>query len=187
MENQKFLETNQNLIERKLLDERKIFLWGGVDDDSAKHIIDRLFYLDAVDSKNDINLYINSPGGYVTSGFAIYDAMRTIKAPVSTICMGLAASMGSILLSAGEKGKRFIYPHAKVMIHQPSGGARGQSTDIEIQAKEIIKTKELGAQILAENCGQSVDKIMDDFNRDYWMDADESKEYGIIDKIIKAK
>ena len=170
-------------IDEQYLKDRKVFLWGGVDDDSAKHVIDRLLLLDAKDPGKDITLIINSPGGYVTSGFAIYDTMKTLKSPVSTVCMGLAASMGSILLSAGEKGKRFIYPLAKVMIHQPSGGARGPSADIEIQANEILKTKEIGAKILAENCGQTVDKIMKDFNRDYWMNADESVKYGIVDEI----
>jgi ATP-dependent Clp protease protease subunit len=187
MEENKKLEGTQNLIDKKLLEDRKVFLWGQVDDDSAKHIIDRLFYLEAIDPGKEIKFYINSPGGYVTSGFAIYDAMKSISSPVSTICMGLAASMGSILLSAGEKGKRFIFPHGKVMIHQPSGGARGQSTDIEIQAKEIIKTKELGAKILADNCGQTIEKVMEDFNRDYWMDAQESLDYGIIDGVVETK
>ena len=185
MEDNKQFDGTQNLIDKKLLEERKVFLWGQVDDDSAKHIIDRLFYLDAESPGKEIKFYINSPGGYVTSGFAIYDAMKSISSPVSTICMGLAASMGSILLSAGEKGKRFIFPHAKVRIHQPSGGARGQSSDIEIQAKEIIKTKELSAQILADNCGQSFEKVMADFNRDWWMDANESLEYGIVDSVFK--
>lgn len=187
MEENKKLEGTQNLIDKKLLEDRKVFLWGQVDDDSAKHIIDRMFYLEAIDPGKEIKFYINSPGGYVTSGFAIYDAMKSISSPVSTICMGLAASMGSILLSAGEKGKRFIFPHGKVMIHQPSGGARGQSTDIEIQAKEIIKTKELGAKILADNCGQTIEKVMEDFNRDYWMDAQESLDYGIIDGVVETK
>jgi len=173
------------MIEENYVEQRKIFLWGGVDDESAKHVIDRLLFLDAKDPGKEITLVINSPGGYVTSGFAIYDTIKTIGSPVSTVCMGLAASMGSILLSAGEKGKRFIYPLAKVMIHQPSGGARGQSTDIEIQANEILKTKQIGAEILAENCGQSVEKILKDFNRDYWMNADESLAYGIVDEILK--
>jgi len=174
----------QEAINDKLLQERKVFLWGMVDDDSAKHVIDRLMYLD-MQNNNEIQLYINSPGGYVTSGFAIYDTIVSLKSPVSTICTGLAASMGSILLSVGKKGRRFIQPHARVMIHQPSGGARGQASNIEIQAKEIIKTKELGAQILADNCGQSFDKIMKDFNRDYWMGAEESVKYGIVDGIMK--
>lgn len=172
----------QDTIDSKLIEERKVFLWGMVDDKSAKHVIDRLMYLDATETK-DIHLYINSPGGYVTSGFAIYDCMKSLKSEVSTICAGFAASMGSILLSAGEKGKRFIQPHARVMIHQPSGGARGVASDIEITAQEILKTKELSARLLAENCGQSLEKVMKDFNRDHWMGAKESIEYGIVDKI----
>jgi ATP-dependent Clp protease protease subunit len=174
----------QDAIDSKLIEERKVFLWGQVDDDLAKHVIDRLMYLDALETK-DIHLYINSPGGYVTSGFAIYDCMNSLKSDVSTICTGLAASMGSILLSVGAKGKRFIHPHARVMIHQPSGGAQGQASNIEIEAQEIIKTKELGAKILADNCGQPFEKIMKDFNRDYWMSADESVAYGIVDGILK--
>ncbi len=174
----------QELIDEKLLNERKVFLWGMVDDDSAKHVVDRLLYLDMLNNK-EIQLYINSPGGYVTSGFSIYDTIQSIKSPVSTICTGLAASMGSILLSVGKKGRRFIQPHARVMIHQPSGGARGQASNIEIQAKEILKTKEIGARILAENTGQSFEKIMKDFNRDYWMGAAESVEYGIVDGILE--
>ncbi|NCT18365.1 MAG: ATP-dependent Clp protease proteolytic subunit [Flavobacteriaceae bacterium CG_4_8_14_3_um_filter_34_10] len=173
----------QDLIDSKLLQERKVFMWGEVDDDSAKHVIDRLMYLDALETK-DIHLYINSPGGYVTSGFAIYDCIKSLKSPVSTICTGFAASMGSLLLSAGEKGKRFIHPNARVMIHQPSGGARGQASDIEITAKEILKTKELSAKILSENCGQPIEKILKDFNRDHWMSAEESVAYGIVDKVI---
>ena len=173
----------QNAIDAKLIEERKVFLWGQVDDDSAKHVIDRLMYLDALAVK-DIHLYINSPGGYVTSGFAIYDCMASLKSDVSTICTGFAASMGSIILSAGKKGKRFIQPHARVMIHQPSGGARGPASDIEITAKEILKTKEISAKILADNCGQKIEKIMKDFNRDHWMGAEESVAYGIVDKVI---
>ncbi len=173
----------QETIDEKMLEERKVFLWGMVDDDSAKHVIDRLLYLDLQNNK-EIQLYINSPGGYVTSGFAIYDTITSLKSPVSTICTGLAASMGSILLSVGKKGRRFIQPHARVMIHQPSGGARGQASNIEIQAKEILKTRELGAEILADNCGQTKEKIMKDFNRDYWMSAEESVAYGIVDDII---
>ncbi|MEN8788443.1 MAG: ATP-dependent Clp protease proteolytic subunit [Flavobacteriaceae bacterium] len=173
----------QEAIDEKMLEERKVFLWGMVDDDSAKHVIDRLLYLDMQNNK-EIQLFINSPGGYVTSGFAIYDTITSLKSPVSTVCTGLAASMGSILLSVGKKGRRFIQPHARVMIHQPSGGARGQASNIEIQAKEILKTRELGAEILAKNCGQTKEKIMTDFNRDYWMSAEESVDYGIVDKII---
>lgn len=173
----------QDIIDVKFIEDRKVFLWGQVDDDSAKHVIDRLMYLDAIETK-DIHLYINSPGGYVTSGFAIYDCIKSLKSDVSTICTGLAASMGSILLSVGTKGKRFIQPHARVMIHQPSGGARGQASDIEITAQEILKTKELSANILAENCGQDFDKVMKDFNRDHWMGAEESVAYGIVDGIV---
>lgn len=173
----------QDIIDSKLLNERKVFLWGQVDDNSAKHVIERLMYLDMVAPEKEIQMIINSPGGYVTSGFAIYDTMKALSSPVSTVCSGLAASMGSILLSAGEKGRRFVLPHARVMIHQPSGGAGGAAADIEIQMQEIIKTKELGAKILAENCGQSIERIMKDFNRDYWMSADESIEYGIVDGI----
>jgi ATP-dependent Clp protease protease subunit len=174
----------QDKIDNQLLSERKIFLWGMVDDKSAKHVVDRLMYLDSLNHE-EIQFYINSPGGYVTSGFSIYDTIQGIKSPVSTICTGLAASMGSILLSAGKKGRRFIQPHARVMIHQPSGGARGQASDIEITAQEIIKTKELSAQILAKNCGQKVDKVMKDFNRDHWMGAEESVAYGIVDGVSK--
>jgi ATP-dependent Clp protease, protease subunit len=172
-------------IEKRLLDQRKIFLWGVVDDDSAKHVIDRLFYLELENPGKEITLYINSPGGMVTSGFAIHDAMKAISSPVSTVCMGLAASMGSILLSAGEKGKRFTYPYARVMIHQPSGGAQGTSADIEIATKEILKIKELGAKVLAENCNQTFEKIMKDMNRDHWMNSEESVAYGIVDAVLK--
>lgn len=174
----------QDAIDSKLIEERKVFLWGQVDDKSAKHVIERLMYLDALETK-DIHLYVNSPGGYVTSGFAIYDCMKALKSDVTTICTGFAASMGSIILSAGTKGKRFIQPHARVMIHQPSGGARGPASDIQITAQEIILTKELSAKILADNCGQKFEKIMKDFNRDHWMGADESVAYGIVDKVLK--
>lgn len=174
----------QDQIDARLLAERKVFLWGQVDDDSAKFVIDRLLYLDLIEPGKEIQLIINSPGGYVTSGFAIYDTIKGISSPVSTICTGLAASMGSILLSAGAKGRRFTLPHARVMIHQPSGGANGPAADIEIQMEEIIKTKRLGAEILAENCNTSVEKIMKDFNRDYWMSAEESVAYGIVDGIL---
>ena len=172
-------------IGKKLLESRKVFLWGQVDDASARHVIDRLMYLELQDPGKEITLYINSPGGYVTSGMAMYDVMKSITSPISTVCMGLAASMGSILLSAGTKGRRFMFRHGKVMIHQPSGGAQGSSTDIEIQMREILKTKEIGARILAENCGQTLDRILKDFERDYWMDASESVEYGIVDGIVE--
>lgn len=176
----------QDHIERSLLNERKIFLWGTVNEKTAKHIIERMMYLDAT-GNGEIQFFISSPGGYVTSGFAIYDTMLSLNSPVSTVCTGLAASMASILLSAGAKGRRFVQPHAKVMIHQPSGGAQGQASNIEIQAAEILKIKEQSARILAENCGQSYDRIIKDFNRDYWMDATESVEYGIVDEILQKK
>lgn len=181
----------ENLSENKMfnkqfLEQRKIFLWGAVEDDSARDIVNRLLYLEAKNPGKEITFYINSPGGVVTSGMVIYDVMRMITSPVATVCMGLAASMGSILLSAGTKGRRFIFPHGRVMIHQPSIGGliQGQATDIAIHAKEIMKTKKLGAQILAENCGQTLDKIMSDFERDYWMDSKESLDYGIVDGIL---
>ena len=174
----------QDRIENQQLDDRTIFLWGMVDDKTARHVVDRLLYLDSVNHE-EIKFYINSPGGYVTSGFSMYDTIKQIKSPVSTICTGLAASMGSILLSVGAKGRRFIQPHARVMIHQPSGGARGQASDIQITAQEIVKTREISARILADNCGQDFDQVMKDFNRDHWMDAEESVKYGIVDGVLE--
>ncbi len=174
----------QDRIDSTLLNNRKIFLWGQVDEKSARHLVERMLYLDSVSSE-EIQFYISSPGGYVTSGFAIYDTMLSLNSPVSTICTGLAASMASILLSAGAKGRRFVQPHAKVMIHQPSGGAQGQASNIEIQATEILKIKDLSAKILAKNCNQDYNRVIKDFNRDYWMDASESIEYGIVDQIIE--
>lgn len=171
-------------FDKKFIEQRKIFLWGVVDDRSAKDITARLMYLEAIDPGKEIKFYINSPGGVVTSGMVIYDTMKMISSPVSTICMGMAASMGSILLSGGEKGKRFIFPHGEVMIHQPSGGGQGTSADLEIMADQIRKIKALGAQILADNCGQTFDKVMKDFDRDYWMNAKESLGYGIVDGIL---
>lgn len=172
-------------FDKKFIEQRKIFLWGGVDDKSAKDITSRLLYLDAIDAGKEITFYINSPGGIVTSGMVIYDTMQMIKSPVSTICMGMAASMGSILLSGGKKGKRYIFPHGEVMIHQPSGGGQGTSADLEIMAAQTIKVKEMSAKILADNCGQTFEKVMADFDRDYWMDAKQSLAYGIVDKIIE--
>ncbi len=153
----------------------------------VKEVVNKLLLLDADKPGAEIKFYINSPGGVVTSGMVMYDTMKLIQSPVSTICMGLAASMGSILLSAGTKGKRFIYPHGEVMIHQPSLGGYMQATsaDIEIQAEQIRKTKEIGARILAENCGKTVDQIMKDFDRDYWMDAKEAVAYGIVDSVLE--
>ncbi len=171
-------------FDKKFIEERKIFLWGVVDDKSAKDITARLMYLDMIDPGKEIKFYINSPGGVVTSGMVIYDTMQMIKSPVSTICMGMAASMGSIRLSGGAKGKRYIFPHGEVMIHQPSGGGQGTSADLEIMAVQIRKIKALGAQILADNCGQTFEKVMKDFDRDYWMGAEESLTYGIVDGIL---
>ncbi len=173
------------MFDKKFLEQRKVFLWGEVHDKSAKEITNRLLYLEAIDPGKEITFYINSPGGVITSGMVIYDTMQMISSPVSTVCMGMAASMGSILLSGGAKGKRYIYPHGEVMIHQPSGGGQGTSADLEIMAVQILKAKQLGAKILAENCGQSYEKVMKDFDRDYWMDAEESKKYGIVDQILK--
>lgn len=173
------------MFDKKFIEQRKVFLWGPVDDKSAKEITDRLLYLEAIDPGKDITFYINSPGGLVTAGMVIYDTMQMISSSVSTVCMGMAASMGSILLSGGAKGKRFIFPHGEVMIHQPSGGGRGTSADLEIMALQMQKTKEMGARILAENCGQTFEKIMKDFDRDYWMDAKESMKYGIVDGIVE--
>jgi ATP-dependent Clp protease protease subunit len=173
------------MFDKKFIEQRKVFLWGEVHDKSARDITNRLLYLDAIDPGKEITFYINSPGGVITSGMVIYDTMQMISSPVSTVCMGMAASMGSILLSGGAKGKRFIFPHGEVMIHQPSGGGQGTSADLEIMAVQIQKAKEIGARILAENCGQTYEKVMEDFDRDYWMDAEESKKYGIVDSIIK--
>jgi ATP-dependent Clp protease protease subunit len=172
-------------FDKKFSEQRKVFLWGAVDERSARDITSRLLFLDAKDPGKEITFYINSPGGVVTHGMVIYDTMRMIQSPVSTVCMGMAASMGSILLSGGQKGKRFIFPHGEVMIHQPSGGGQGTSADLEIMAEQVRKVKELGARILAENCGQPFDKVMKDFDRDYWMNAQESVSYGIVDGVIE--
>ncbi|MGD1844754.1 MAG: ClpP family protease [Salibacteraceae bacterium] len=180
-------EKSSGKIGEKFLKERKVFLWGPVHDKSAEKIINQLMYLELEEPGKEITFFINSPGGMVTSGMAIMDTMNLISSPVTTVCMGLAASMGSILLSAGEKGKRLIFPHGRVMIHQPSiGGFQGTASDLEITVTEINKTKQLSAEILAVNCGQSVEKVLADFNRDYWMSADESVEYGIVDGHYKS-
>ena len=173
-------------LEKMFFERRAVYLWGVVDDKSAREVVTKLLLLDADKSGEEIKFYINSPGGVVTSGMVIYDTMKLIQSPVSTICMGLAASMGSILLSAGTKGQRFIYPHGEVMIHQPSLGGyyQANSADIEIQANQIRKTKELGAKILAANCGKTPEQILNDFDRDYWMDAEEAVGYGIVDAVL---
>lgn len=175
-------------LERYFFDKRAVYLWGVVDDKSAKDIVSKLLLLDADKPGEEIKFYINSPGGVVTSGMVMYDTMQMIKSPVSTICMGLAASMGSILLSGGVKGKRYIFPHGEVMIHQPSLGGyiQGVSADLEIQARQTKRVKDIGAGILAKNCGKTVEQIMKDFDRDYWMDAEGALAYGIADKIVDA-
>ncbi len=179
-------ESVQKQIDLKFLEQRKIFLWGQVDDESAEDIVSKLLYLESVAPGEKITFFINSPGGIVTSGYSIMDTMNLISSPVSTVCMGLAASMGSILLSAGQKGERFIYPMGKVMIHQPGVGyLQGSASDLEIHAKQIMKTKQQAAEILAKNCKQPLPQILNDFERDYWMDASESVAYGIVDGIFK--
>ena len=168
----------------RLLKERIIFIGTPIDDHIASLIIAQLIFLAAEDAEKDISLYINSPGGIVTSGLAIYDTMQHIKPDVATICIGQAASMGAFLLAAGAKGKRSALPNARVMIHQPMGGAQGQATDIDIQAKEILKVRSKLNEILAQHTGQPLDKIEKDTDRNYFMSADEAKAYGIIDEII---
>jgi len=171
-------------IYSRLLKDRIIFLGEEVTDLTASLVVAQLLFLDAEDPGKDINLYINSPGGVVTAGLAIYDTMQHIKSDVSTICLGMAASMGSFLLAGGQKGKRFALPNAEVMIHQPSGGARGQATDIQIQADHILQTKKRLNEILAANTGQPFDVIAKDVERDYYMTAEEAKAYGLVDEVI---
>jgi ATP-dependent Clp protease protease subunit len=171
-------------IYSRLLKDRIIFLGSAIDDTVANLVIAQLLFLEAEDPDKDISLYINSPGGSVSAGLAIYDTMQHIRADVSTICVGLAASMGALLLAAGEKGKRFALPNAEVMIHQPLGGTRGQAIDIEIHARHIIATKENLDRILAERTGQPLERIQKDTDRDYFMTAVEAKEYGIIDEVM---
>ena len=171
-------------IYSRLLKERIIFLGGPIDDSVANVVVAQLLFLESEDPDKDIHLYINSPGGVVTAGLAIYDTMQYIKPDVSTICIGQAASMGSILLTAGAAGKRYALPHARIMIHQPLGGAQGQSTDIQIQAKEILRLREVGNNILAHHTGQDPEKINVDTERDNFMSAEEAKAYGLIDEVV---
>ena len=171
-------------IYSRLLKERVIFLVGPVDDMTANVIVAQLLFLEADNPDKDISLYINSPGGSVTAGMAIYDTMQFIKPDVSTLCIGQAASMGALLLAAGEKGKRFCLPNSRVMIHQPLGGARGQASDIEIQAREILYLRERLNQILADRTGQSIETIAKDTDRDNFMSAEQARDYGLIDKVI---
>ena len=171
-------------IYSRLLKERIIFLGGPIDDSVANVVVAQLLFLESEDPDKDIHLYINSPGGVVTAGLAIYDTRQYIKPDVSTICIGQAASMGSILLTAGAAGKRYALPHARIMIHQPLGGAQGQSTDIQIQAKEILRLREVGNNILAHHTGQDPEKINIDTERDNFMSAEEAKAYGLIDEVV---
>lgn len=168
----------------RLLKDRIIFLGTDVNDHIANSIIAQLLFLESEDADKDITMYINSPGGSVSAGLAIYDAMQYVKCDVSTVCVGIAASMGAVLVTAGAKGKRYILPHSKVMIHQPWGGAQGQATDIEIQAREIIKTKATLNEILARHSGKPLKQVERDTDRDYYLNAQESIEYGLVDKIV---
>ena len=171
-------------IYSRLLKDRIVFIGEQVHDGMANTIIAQLLFLESEDPEKDINLYINSPGGSVTAGLAIYDTMQYIRPAVTTICMGQATSMGALLLAAGAKGKRYALPHSRIMIHQPLGGAQGQATDIDIQAKEILKIRELLQKILVRHTGQSMEKIRQDTERDFFMDAEEAVKYGIVDKVI---
>ena len=170
----------------RLLKDRIILLSGEIDDECANSVIAQLLYLDSLNNE-EISLYINSPGGSVTSGMAIYDTMNFVKSDVSTICLGMAASMGALLLSSGKKGKRYALPNSEIMIHQPLGGAKGQATEIKIAAEQILKTKEKLNKILSENTGQNLKKVEQDTERDHFLDANEALDYGLIDKIITQK
>jgi ATP-dependent Clp protease, protease subunit len=174
-------------IYSRLLRERVVFLVGTVNDQTANLVVAQLLFLESENPDKDISLYINSPGGSVSAGLSIFDTMQFIKPDVSTLCMGMAASMGSFLLMAGAKGKRFALPNARVMIHQPSGGAQGQATDIEIHAREILKVREQLNQIYAERTGQSIEKIRADMERDFFLDPEESKAYGLIDQVLSKR
>ena len=174
-------------IYSRLLKERVIFLVGPVNDHTANLVVAQLLFLESENPDKDISLYINSPGGSVSAGMAIYDTMQFIKPHVSTLCMGMAASMGAFLLAAGEKGKRFALPNSKIMIHQPLGGTQGQATDIEIHAREILKTREQLNKILAERSGQPLEKIQQDTERDYYMSAAEAATYGLIDQVLEKR
>lgn len=174
-------------IYSRLLKDRIIFLGTAIDDDVSNLVIAQMLYLESEDPDKEIFFYLNTPGGHVSSGLAIYDTMQYIKSPVSTFCMGQAASMGALLLSAGEKGKRYALPHSRILIHQPLGGFQGQATDIDIQAREILRLKEELNHLLSELTGQPIKKIMNDTERDYYMTGEQAKQYGIIDEIIVKK
>lgn len=168
----------------RLLKDRIVFIGTPISDEIANLVVAQLLFLESEDADKDVNLYINSPGGSVTAGLAVYDAMQYVKPPIATWCMGQAASMGAVLLAAGAKGKRYALPHSRVMIHQPSGGSQGQATDIEIQAREILKMRELLDGILAKHSNQSIERIQADADRDFFMSAVEAKEYGIVDHVL---
>jgi len=174
-------------IYSRLLKDRIIFIGGPIDDYVANLVIAQLLFLEAEDPEKDIHIYINSPGGVVTAGMAMYDTMQYVKCPVSTICVGQAASMGSFLLSAGAKGKRYALPYARIMIHQVMGGVQGQATDIDIHAREILRTKDVLNRLLSEHTGQPLDRIAQDTERDFFMSAEEAKEYGLIDEVFQLK
>ncbi|MBQ2863882.1 MAG: ATP-dependent Clp endopeptidase proteolytic subunit ClpP [Clostridia bacterium] len=174
-------------IYSRLLEDRIIFITGEIDDNVANTVVAQLIYLEGKNADKDISLYINSPGGSISAGMAIYDTMKYIKCDVSTICVGLAASMGAFLLAAGTKGKRMCLPNSEVMIHQPLSGVQGQVTDIQITAKHVQKIKDKMTKMLAENCGQPLDKVAADVERDNWMDANEAKAYGLVDKVIEKR
>ena len=174
-------------IYSRLLEDRIIFISGEINTDMANLVIAQLLFLEAKNNTKDISLYINSPGGEVDAGLAIYDTMNFIKSKVNVICVGMAASMAAVLLSSGEKGKRFALPHSRIMIHQPLGGAQGQATDIELEAKEILRMKEMLTGILAKNSGQDIERLKQDCERDYYMSAAQAVEYGLIDKVITSE
>jgi len=176
-------KTEWNVFSR-LLKDRVIFIGSPIDDMVANSVIAQLLYLQMEDPKKDVHVYIHSPGGYVTAGMAMYDTMQYVKCDIATYCIGQAASMGAVLLAAGTKGKRYALPHARIMIHQPLGGAQGQASDISIQAKEILRTKKTLSQILADHTGQPFEKLEKDTDRDFFMSAEDAKEYGLIDEVI---
>ncbi len=174
-------------IYTRLLRDRIVFLGSAIDDGVANSVIAQLLFLQMDDGKKDVHLYVHSPGGYVTAGLAIYDTMQFMTCDVATYCIGMAASMGAILLAAGTKGKRFILPHARVMIHQPSGGARGPATDISIQAKEILRQKRALNEIMAHHTGQTVERVEADMERDHYLSPEEARVYGIVDEVVKSR
>ncbi len=174
-------------IYSRLLKDRIVFIGAPIDDYIANLVIAQILFLEAEDPDRDVQLYVNSPGGIVTSGLAIYDTIQYVKSPVSTICIGQAASMAALLLAAGTKGKRFALPHARIMIHQPLGGVQGQATDIDIQAKEILRMRETVNEILVKHSGQSMERIRQDTDRDFFMSGEQAKEYGLIDEVIVKK